>query len=904
MTSSNDLPRTVGELKASGHRERGVKEEIRENLLAALAEGRDAWPGILGFEDTVIPQLERALIAGHDVVLLGERGQGKTRLLRALTGLLDEWTPVIAGAELNEHPYSPITPESIRRAADSGDDLPIEWKHRDERYTEKLATPDTGVADLVGDIDPIKVAQGRSLGDPETIAYGLIPRAHRGIVAINELPDLAERIQVSMLNVMEERDIQVRGYTLRLPLDVLVVASANPEDYTNRGRIITPLKDRFGAEIRTHYPLELEAEVGVINQEAHLAAEVPEYLIHVLARFARYLRESRSIDQRSGVSARFAIAAAETVAAAARHRSAVLGEQDPVARVVDLSTVIDVLRGKLEFESGEEGREQAVLEHLLRRATADTAQRCSAVSTSGRWWWRSRAALRSPPATACRQGTCWPRCPKCPRSPRFRSVSTRSPTASARPPSNWPLRPCIWRSGSTRIPQKAKRSMAKHTSRYSAYTGGPDPLAPPVDLREALEQIGQDVMEGSSPRRALSEMLRRGTQNMRGADKLAAEANRRRRELLQRNNLDGTLQEIKKLLDEAVLAERKELARALDDDARFNELRIESLPPSPAKAVQELSDYDWRSPEAREKYEQIKDLLGREMLDQRFAGMKQALENATDEDRQRVNEMLDDLNDLLDKHARGEDSQQDFDDFMNKHGEFFPENPRNVDELLDSLAQRAAAAQRFRNSLSSDQRAELDALAQQAFGSPSLMNALNRLDGHLQAARPGEDWDGSSRFSGDNPMGMGEGAQAMADIAELEQLAEALSQSYAGASMDDIDLEMLARQLGNDAAVDARTLAELERALMDQGFLDRGSDGQWRLSPKAMRQLGQTALRDVAQQLSGRHGERDTRRAGAAGELTGATRPWQFGDTEPWNVTRTLTNTVLRQAGTGVAELR
>ena len=378
VTSPNDLPRTVGELRASGHRERSVKAELRENLLAKLSGGVDVaevWPGILGFEDTVIPQLERALIAEHDMVLLGERGQGKTRLLRALSGLLDEWTPVIAGAELGEHPYSPITPESIKRAADSGDDLPVAWKHRSERYTEKLATPDTSVADLVGDIDPIKVAEGRSLGDPETIAYGLIPRAHRGIVAVNELPDLAERIQVAMLNVMEERDIQVRGYTLRLPLDVLVVASANPEDYTNRGRIITPLKDRFGAEIRTHYPQELDAEVGVISQEAHLAAEVPDYLLQILARFARALRESTSIDQRSGVSARFAIAAAETVAASARHRGAVLGESDPVARVVDLGTIIDVLRGKLEFESGEEGREQAVLEHLLRRATAETAQR-------------------------------------------------------------------------------------------------------------------------------------------------------------------------------------------------------------------------------------------------------------------------------------------------------------------------------------------------------------------------------------------------------------------------------------------------------------------------------------------------------------------------------------------------
>ncbi|WP_196805159.1 hypothetical protein, partial [Mycobacterium sp. UM_WGJ] len=445
------------------------------------------------------------------------------------------------------------------------------------------------------------------------------------------------------------------------------------------------------------------------------------------------------------------------------------------------------------------------------------------------------------------------------------------------------------------------RSSRSHASRYSAYSGGPDPLAPPVDLAEALEEIGRDVMEGTSPRRALQELLRRGTKNLTGADQLAAEAQRRRRELLRRNNLDGTLAEVKRLLDEAVLAERKELARALDDDARFAEMQIEGLSPSPAKAVQELADYDWRSGEARESYDKIKDLLGREMLDQRFAGMKQALEGATDADRQRVSDMLDDLNDLLDKHSQGKDTSADFQQFMDKHGEFFPENPRNVEELLDSLAQRAAAAQRFRNSLSAEQRAELDALAEQAFGSPALQQALGRLDAHLQAARPGEDWTGSSEFSGNNPLGMGEGAQALSDIAELEQLAEQLSQAYPGASMDDVDLDALARQLGDQAAVDARTLAELERALLNQGFLDRSSDGQWRLSPKAMRRLGETALRDVARQLSGRRGERDHRRAGAAGELTGATRPWQFGDTEPWNVTRTLTNTVLRQVAGGSA---
>jgi len=372
-TQAPDI-RTAGELRASGHVLKPLRVELRDNLLARLRAHEDPWPGLHGFEFTVIPQVERALLAGHDIVLLGERGQGKTRLLRTISGLLDEWSPVIDGADLGEHPFDPITHESIRRAAELGDDLPVAWRHRSERYVEKLATPDTSVADLIGDVDPMKVAEGRSLGDPETIHFGLIPRSHRGIVAINELPDLAERIQVAMLNVMEERDIQIRGYVLRLPLDVLVLASANPEDYTNRGRIITPLKDRFGAEIRTHYPAELEAEIAVIRQEAELVAEVPQHLLEVLARFTRNLRDSSAVDQRSGVSARFAIAGAETIAASALHRAAAQGEEQAVARVVDLETAMDVLGGKIEFESGEEGRESEVLSHLLRTATAETVR--------------------------------------------------------------------------------------------------------------------------------------------------------------------------------------------------------------------------------------------------------------------------------------------------------------------------------------------------------------------------------------------------------------------------------------------------------------------------------------------------------------------------------------------------
>ena len=375
-------PATLGDLTASGHRYRTVKQEIRENLLARMRAGQDRFPGIVGFDQTVLPHVERALLAGHDIILLGERGQGKTRLIRTLAGLLDEWTPAVAGCEINDHPYAPACARCRRLAAELGDKLPVTWRHRTDRYGEKLATPDTSVGDLIGDIDPVKVAEGRTLGDPETIHFGLVPRTNRGVFSLNELPDLAERIQVALLNVLEERDIGVRGYSLRLPLDIVLVASANPEDYTNRGRIITPLKDRFGAEIRTHYPLSLDDELDLITQEAEVSweasdpgAELPVHLTEVIARFTRLVRESPAVDGRSGVSARFAIAAAESAAAAAVRRTALVAEargEVPVARVADLPGIVPTLRGKVEFEVSEEGREEEILAHLLRRAIAET----------------------------------------------------------------------------------------------------------------------------------------------------------------------------------------------------------------------------------------------------------------------------------------------------------------------------------------------------------------------------------------------------------------------------------------------------------------------------------------------------------------------------------------------------
>lgn len=446
------------------------------------------------------------------------------------------------------------------------------------------------------------------------------------------------------------------------------------------------------------------------------------------------------------------------------------------------------------------------------------------------------------------------------------------------------------------------RRPGAHGARYGRYAGGPDPLAPPVDVAEALDAIAEDVMAGYSPERALREFLRRGGRGREGFDDLARRVAERRRDLLSRHNLDGTLRDVRELLDRAVLEERKQLARdaMMDDDDRvFREMRLDSLPASTAAAVNELRDYDWQSTQARADYERIRDLLGRELLDQRFAGMKRALEGASDEDRAAIADMLRDLNELLAKHRRGDDTREDFEAFMAKHGQHFPEQPRNVDELIDALAKRAAAAARMLQSMSEEQRRELLELSQQAFGSPELMAELGRLDSNLQSLRPDLDWHGSEQFSGDEGLGLGDGTGALQDLADLDALAEQLDQSSDGARPDDIDLDAIMRQLGEDAAVSARTLAQLERGLRDSGLLRRQADGSLRLSPRAMRRLGKALLHDAATHLSSRTGARDARLAGAAGEQTGATRPWQFGDAQPWDVTRSITNAIARTAASG-----
>ena len=362
----------MGELKKTGWESVPVAEELRRNAIERIRAGEPLVEQVLGYEDTVLPQLENALVAGHDVIFLGERGQAKTRMIRSLTNLLDEWMPIIKGSEINDDPYNPVSAQAKALVAERGDDTPIHWVHRDERYGEKLATPDTSIADLIGEVDPIKVAEGRYLSDELTLHYGLVPRTNRGIFAMNELPDLSERIQVGLLNVLEERDVQIRGYKVRLPLDVVLFASANPEDYTNRGRIITPLKDRFGSQIRTHYPLDVETEMVIVQQEAALPpadvvdVRVPEFVLEVVSEFSQQARQSSQISQRSGVSVRLSVANYEAVVANAVRRSLPAGHEVAAPRVVDFGAMAATTSGKIEVEAFEDGSEGRIIEALIR----------------------------------------------------------------------------------------------------------------------------------------------------------------------------------------------------------------------------------------------------------------------------------------------------------------------------------------------------------------------------------------------------------------------------------------------------------------------------------------------------------------------------------------------------------
>jgi magnesium chelatase subunit I len=375
-----DRASTIGALRATGYPDRTVKEELRGNLLVRLRSGEELFPGLVGFDESVLPALERGILAGHDLILLGERGQAKTRLIRAVVGLLDEWVPAIEGCEIHDHPFHPICVRCVDLVATQGDAVGIHWLPREDRYAEKLATPDTSVGDLIGDVDPIKVAEGRYLSDAFTIHYGMIPRTHRGIVAINELPDLPERIQVSLFNILEERDIQIRGYRIRLPLDLLVVATANPDDYTHRGRIVSPLKDRFGTQVRTHYPETLAEEIRIMDQEAAAPASgvpvrVPAFMKEIVAALTAELRRSPHVNHRSGVSVRYSIGNLETLAAAAVRRAAVGGEPEAVPRVCDLPAVLASSGGRVEFDTIEEGREEEILTRAVRTAELEVFRR-------------------------------------------------------------------------------------------------------------------------------------------------------------------------------------------------------------------------------------------------------------------------------------------------------------------------------------------------------------------------------------------------------------------------------------------------------------------------------------------------------------------------------------------------
>jgi uncharacterized protein with von Willebrand factor type A (vWA) domain len=432
-------------------------------------------------------------------------------------------------------------------------------------------------------------------------------------------------------------------------------------------------------------------------------------------------------------------------------------------------------------------------------------------------------------------------------------------------------------------------------SRYGPWQGGPDPLEPPFDLREALDRIGERVLEGDRPGEALSSLLRRGMPGMRGLRDLTRSARQRRRQLRERGRLGGILEQVRELLDQAVDQERRALFPDPSDAARLSEAELDQLPTDTARAVRQLADYQWRSPEAAATYERIRDLLRREVLDTQFRGMRDALAGAGPEQIQRMRDMLADLNELLEADARGEDTQERFDEFMGRYGEFFHENPRNLEELIDSLARRAAAASRLMASLSPEQRAELAGLAQAALGDLGLEYELDRLGQALRQRRPDLPWGERAAMGGDQPLGLGDATTALEELADLEALEASLGQDYPGASLDDIDVDALRRNLGPRAVEDLEALRALERELTEQGFLTR-EHGRLKLTPKAIRRIGATALRRIFRQLEARdRGDHDTEGAGVAGEVTGATRPWRFGDEQPLDIVGTLKNAVLRQ---------
>ncbi|UQX89453.1 VWA domain-containing protein [Jatrophihabitans telluris] len=440
--------------------------------------------------------------------------------------------------------------------------------------------------------------------------------------------------------------------------------------------------------------------------------------------------------------------------------------------------------------------------------------------------------------------------------------------------------------------------------RYGAWHGGPDPLEAPYDIRRALDEMGDDVLAGMSPRSALSRLMRQGTTGSNGLEALRQRARRRAKELRNSGRLNGTLDQVRELLDKALEAERAALFPDPDDLARMAEAELDNLPEDTARAVRDLADYQWRSPEAAQAYQEISELLRSEVLDAQFAGMRQALSNPDPQAMQAIREMMHDLNEMLDADARGEHTQEQFADFMDKHGEFFPENPENLAELVDSLARRAAAAERLMNSLSAEQRAELGELMEQALAQSGLAGEMSRLQQSLRAARPDLRWTGRERMNGDQPMGYADGTSALSELADLDELADLALQDYPGASLGDIDEELVQRALGQGAVTDLEQLKRIEQELRRQGYLDQGGEGL-QLSPKALRRLGSTALRRVFAQLeSGGRGDHDVRDAGAAGEITGASRAWQFGDEQPLDVVRTVRNAVLRGEGRSGARVR